>query len=176
MSINLQILNQEVIKKLKKFNFFTNVSVKSIAFNIERGYIDKEIVISQASATDILMKSKLVREIAKEIGIKYSSAKNLKEVLYHEYGHAYSRNHTSKKFRAEFRRLFGGYTSNQESIYDPEIHISEYASKNPDEDFCECFMHFLKWNGKINFNNLPGKEYTNGIYYKMKFIKQLSYK
>lgn len=172
-STNIKIVNQ-----LKQFNLFTKVKVYASLFNISRGHFSNEdepsITLFQISLTQLiqpLFNSCISSYVNKQF---YPDDSNICDVLRHEYGHAYSASHIRYKgFKKGYTKIFGEFNSEQESQYDSVLHISEYSSLKPDDDFAECFMYFLKWNGHWRNKNLPGKEYINGIFNKMKFIESL---
>ena len=98
---------------------------------------------------------------------EYSS---LRQIIFHEYGHALAHRHP-KFFQSKvFSKAFGSSFSSDQSFYfDPDIFVTEYAEKNASEDFCETFMLFLKHKGK-----LPTRLSSPAIKMKWQFIKKLS--
>lgn len=79
-----------------------------------------------------------------------NSPSSLRDVLRHEYAHAFAYTHqdliNSKKFSAAF---WGNHDSNTEWVYDKQLFVSEYAATNQMEDFAETFMYYVKRKGKI---------------------------
>jgi hypothetical protein len=169
----LYSLNQEVIENLKNLNLFTPIEFKCILFDPDRGVYSpnkKTITIAQISIKELMD-----RLIPRQMVTDYSNACSMKEILYHEYGHAYSDKHSKKLlFREPFDKLFGDYNSVESSIYNTKIHISKYASTNPDEDFSECFMYYVKWKGNYLKKRINGKKLINGVFNKIEFIDKLS--
>jgi hypothetical protein len=102
------------------------------------------------------------------------STTSLRDVLRHEYGHAFAVEHPSHIRRSkEFRATFGAAYDDEEPpySYDPKMHVSKYAATAPYEDFAETFMTYVKYGGKIHrFKNRPV------LHKKMKFIQTLASK
>jgi hypothetical protein len=86
--------------------------------------------------------------------------KGIKDVLRHEYAHALLFHYPKIKGIERFA-LFG-HTKNQDD------YISHYAMTNPEEDFCETFMAYIKHKGK-----LPYKRASSRLKHKWSFITSL---
>ena len=72
------------------------------------------------------------------------SRSSLRDVLRHEYGHVVADKHRGLFRSSEFRDAFDGSHESIEDVdYDPECHVSLYASTCPSEDFAEVFMNYL---------------------------------
>jgi len=94
---------------------------------------------------------------------------SLADVLRHEYGHAVADTHRGLMRSRKFSDTFGGaHNSFIRQEYDEDVHITEYAAKNPAEDFAEVFMFYLKHKGKIPYH----LDYTP-ISKKWRFIENL---
>lgn len=96
---------------------------------------------------------------------------SLKDILRHEYAHAFAYTHRKLISSRQFKLAFGTFHDDLDTswVYDPKYFISEYASTNPMEDFAETFMIYLEYSGK-----LPTKFNFPVIKQKWKFIKNLS--
>jgi hypothetical protein len=81
-------------------------------------------------------------------------------MLRHEYGHAFQYHYPEIMHSKGFRSF--GHTTNAED------YVSEYAMTNPDEDFCETFLKYLKHRGKI-----PRKYRSPRLLRKWRFIASL---
>lgn len=93
----------------------------------------------------------------------------LRDVLRHEFGHALVDLHPMLFRTIEFRKAFGASIRAQAPWkYDPEHHITQYAATNPEEDFCETFMVWLKWGGSP-----PITRYPDGLQRKFRFISSM---
>jgi hypothetical protein len=175
--LKLSEINQKVIQKLIKKNLYTPVTFTHSALGPERGsfYQNKNneptIKISSLSWTDLITNG-IGGAVADLFGITRSAADTPEEVLFHEYGHAYQHAHNSVSFKRQFSKVFGNSQTAEE--YNETIHISPYAALETDEDFAECFMYFMAWNGDWKTVKLFGKEYSNGVYNKIAFIDSLS--
>lgn len=94
----------------------------------------------------------------------------LRDVLRHEWAHALAYHHHDLVSRKSFKRAFdGGHDDDDTFVYDPEIHISPYAAKDPSEDFAENFMHYIRCRGV-----LPRRWQTPAIASRWQFIAGLS--
>ncbi len=83
---------------------------------------------------------------ALKIGPYYS----LRSILRHEYGHAIADLHPGLLRRFRFAEVFGNsYESGRSSPYDPEAHVSRYASSEPAEDHSEVFEMYLRHKGRL---------------------------
>lgn len=83
---------------------------------------------------------------------------SIRDIIRHEYAHGIAHCHPKMVSIASFDKTFqGSHDLGKGLAYDPEHHVSYYASKNTCEDFAEVFMYFLKYNGKIPpmFSGLP---------------------
>ncbi len=67
--------------------------------------------------------------------------RNVRDMLRHEYGHALLFYYPSIGSRKGFV-VFGGTT-------DCNDYVSKYAMTKPEEDFCETFMVYMKFKGKL---------------------------
>ncbi len=96
---------------------------------------------------------------------------SLKDILRHEYAHAFAFTHKKLMKSKEFKSAFGTYHDDIETSweYDPEFFISEYASTMAMEDFAETFMYYLEYSGI-----LPRRFNFPVIKMKWEFIRQLS--
>jgi hypothetical protein len=154
-----------VILELKRLNLYEPVDIHAIPFGMDAlGYCVSEgrpeihiPVISGARFAELLP------------GRAYTS---LADVLRHEFGHAYDFAGRSRTFRKRYWNLFG--RSQKEFEFDEDLHITEYAATNSNEDFAECFMMFVKWSGKWRHRRLPGREYVNGAWEKMRFLEAVA--
>jgi hypothetical protein len=81
-----------------------------------------------------------------------SNTKNnsLRDVIRHEYAHAFAHQYPELIFTQKFSNVFGGtYNDFTSSLMPAESYISDYAKTMPMEDFAETFMFYLKHKGKI---------------------------
>jgi hypothetical protein len=95
----------------------------------------------------------------------------LRDILRHEFGHAYAHTHPKKMKNKTFERVFGGPHEIDSALgqeYDPARHVTEYAANMPLEDFAEVFMFYVKHKGK-----LPAKFDTPAIRKKWNFVAAL---
>ena len=101
--------------------------------------------------------------------INGGSSTSLRDVIRHEYGHAFADTHR-KLIRAKpFADAYDApHFSEVEWVYDPKIHVSEYAATSPMEDFAETFMEYLWRKGR-----LPKKWDTPNIKPKWQYIDWL---
>lgn len=101
----------------------------------------------------------------------YRDSFSLRHVLRHEYGHALAHRHPSLLKRSkDFTLIFGGRYDRRTRVdkYDPIMHVSEYASKNPSEDFAETFALYVRSNG-----NISRYSHLAGIFMKLLFVHNL---
>jgi hypothetical protein len=99
-------------------------------------------------------------------GQRYTS---VADVLRHEHGHALADTHRGLFRSRQFRSAFGAaHNWKKRFEFDPDFHVSDYASTNPMEDFAETFMLFLKHGGR-----LPARIDTRYIRAKWKFVERL---
>jgi len=98
---------------------------------------------------------------------------SLKDILRHEYAHAFAFTHKRLIKSKEFRNSFGTFHDDLKTkwIYDSNLFISEYAATNAMEDFAETFMYFLEYSGQ-----LPKKFNHPAVKAKWNYIKHLSNK
>ena len=91
----------------------------------------------------------------------------LRDVLRHEYAHAYADLYPKLSRSREFVRVFGGSYDRSRRVrtFDPDQHVTEYASTTPAEDFAEVFMFFVKHRGRLR-----GSLDTSAIRRKWRFI------
>jgi hypothetical protein len=96
---------------------------------------------------------------------------SLKDILRHEYGHAFAYTHKKLMRTDAFRAAFGTHHDDLETSweYDPERFISEYAATNAMEDFAETFMYYLEYSGQ-----LPSRHNHRAIRKKWGYVKSLS--
>jgi hypothetical protein len=84
---------------------------------------------------------------------KYSS---IRDVVRHEYAHAFAHQYFVLIQKKAFEIAFGGdYNSAYKKEMPADAYFTKYAMEYPREDFAETFMLYLKWKGK-----LP-KKFTN---------------
>ena len=94
---------------------------------------------------------------------------SLRDLLRHEYGHALADNHRGLIRSRQFRNAFGTHHDDTEPArYDPDQHVSGYASTSASEDFAETFMYYVKHKGK-----LPKAFKVPKIKEKWSFVRQL---
>jgi hypothetical protein len=99
----------------------------------------------------------------------FGSYLSLAHVLRHEFAHAVADVHHRLTRCERFRKAFGAsYDSGIASSYDPEEHISVYASSQPAEDFAEMFAAYVRHRG-----DLPTKWGTPPIRTKWSYIRKL---
>ncbi|MGB0713820.1 MAG: hypothetical protein ACPGUC_09700 [Gammaproteobacteria bacterium] len=94
----------------------------------------------------------------------------LRDILRHEYGHAVADVYPKLSRSKAFRQAFGASYDRGERIapYNPEQHVTRYASTEPAEDFCEVFMYYVKHRGR-----LPARFDTPVIRRKWAYVEQL---
>lgn len=121
------------------------------------GYYDGEIIIPMTGL------DRLFRGLGPFCG--------LKDVLRHEYGHAFADKYPHLVRRnPEFSRYFGSrYDTRIESEYDPNAYLTGYATVSPEEDFAECFMALLKYKGGVE-----RFRHRLLLYRKLKWMKSLA--
>jgi hypothetical protein len=163
----LNIVQDELIQhnfwdiKLSKIEVFWDIY--SSAYGFQNFYNNKKYGAKGSINIPAFSKSKF-QEL---FGTPYVS---LKDILRHEYGHAFA--YCNKKLIStiEFKNTFGGKHNNLERFYyDSKFFVSDYASLNTMEDFAETFMYYLEYSGV-----LPKKFNHPIIANKWKFINQLS--
>lgn len=74
----------------------------------------------------------------------------LRDILRHEFAHAYAHVHPQFVKSREFKAVFGGPHELDRSLeqeYNPARHVTEYAASMPMEDFAEVFMFYVKHKG-----------------------------
>lgn len=74
------------------------------------------------------------------------SKRGVRDILRHEYGHALLFHYPSIRTKKGY--TYFGHTS------DPNDYISNYAMSDPEEDFCETFMVYIKNRGEIQRQKL----------------------
>lgn len=95
---------------------------------------------------------------------------SLKDILRHEYGHAFAYCNKKLLSNEEFKNAFGGIHNNLSRFeYDPKYFVSQYAALNTMEDFAETFMLYLEYSGI-----LPNRFNFPAIADKWEFIYKLS--
>lgn len=94
----------------------------------------------------------------------------LRDILRHEYGHVVADLYPKLSRSKAFRNAFGASYDRGTRIapYNPEEHVTKYASTQPAEDFCEVFMYYVKHRGQ-----LPARFDTPAIRKKWAFVEQL---
>jgi len=95
----------------------------------------------------------------------------LRDILRHEFAHAYAHTHPEKVNKQTFERVFGGPHTLDTRLaqdFDPSRHVSEYAATMPMEDFAEVFMLYVKHKGL-----LPATLDTPAIRKKWNFVAAL---
>lgn len=100
-----------------------------------------------------------------------SAMTSIRDVLRHEYAHAYADTHRATMRTPAFKNAF--QTPHKINAvwsweYDPEIFVSEYAATNSGEDFAETFMIYVKHKGV-----LPYKYQYPAIEAKFDFVASL---
>jgi len=73
------------------------------------------------------------------------------DVLRHEWAHALADRRPKLVENRSFRRVFGGRYETQTQVeeYDPDLHLTPYASSMPCEDFAETFHFYLRHKGRL---------------------------
>lgn len=95
----------------------------------------------------------------------------LRDILRHEFAHAYAHTHPEKVNNQRFERVFGGPHTLDTRLaqdFDPCRHVSAYAATMPMEDFAEVFMLYVKHKGL-----LPAALDTPAIRKKWNFVAAL---
>ncbi len=94
---------------------------------------------------------------------------SLRDVLRHEFAHALADTHRGLFRSRRFSEAFGAaHTWEFGCEYDPEHHVTPYASIAPAEDFAEVFMLYLRCRGR-----LPSSLATDSIVQKWRFVEDL---
>lgn len=96
----------------------------------------------------------------------------MRDILRHEYGHAFAVEHPSLVRRSrEFCDTFGGrYDSRSQAVaYSQTEHVTEYAATSPQEDFAETFMTYVRAGGRVSKFRRRG-----GVYRKLQFVRALA--
>lgn len=172
----------EVKNELKSKNLLTDVEVIVHSIGGSRGYYEDEgePQIHINKWTPLRVGEQSVRKLVRLTGNSMSAGVTTTQVLYHEFGHAYAEdkfNYGDQAFIREYISLFGSpYEEDEsgemeESEYDSDIHISEYAATSPDEDFAEIFMAYCLFGENWLWS---GEEYLDGVQKKMDFVHRLS--
>lgn len=159
----LDIVQDELIQ-----HYFYDHRLANIKVIWVTGY-GKEYGHQKYKATgDIVIYSLSRSKLIEFFGGQYVS---LKDILRHEYAHAFAHTHPRLMKSQEFKKVFWtGHDDYETSwIYEPELFVSEYAASNAMEDFAETFMYFLEYSGK-----LPAKFKYPAIEAKWNFILNLS--
>ena len=97
-------------------------------------------------------------------GYWFRSTDGIRNVVRHEFGHAFADIHRAELRRPVFRRAFGAEcglrTVARFRRNWKETCVSEYASTNTQEDWAETFMLFLQHKGRLpaRFRGLPAIE------------------
>ncbi|MBU3677644.1 MAG: hypothetical protein FGM54_10775 [Chitinophagaceae bacterium] len=96
---------------------------------------------------------------------------SLKDILRHEFAHAFAFTHQKLIKNKLFKEAYGTFHDDDETAweFDERFFVSEYAATSAMEDFAETFMYFLEYNGK-----LPKKFNKPFIKRKWQFIQWLS--
>jgi hypothetical protein len=126
------------------------------------GFNRKKVMETQVSRTPLpsFRKQAYFTHDGKIFVPMFQSKKNVRDMLRHEYGHSLLFNYPKIAMKNEFIN-FG------HSI-DVNDYLTNYAMKNPDEDFCETFMTYMKHHGK-----LPHKHVSPRMMKKWRFINGL---
>jgi hypothetical protein len=94
---------------------------------------------------------------------------SLRDVIRHEYAHAFAHHYPQLIFKTEFSKVFGGsYNYANPSKMHPDAYVSEYAKTIPMEDFAETYMIYLKRKGKM-----PNSFKNKKLIAKWKFVKMV---
>lgn len=105
------------------------------------------------------------------LGGRRPPMRSLRDVLRHEYGHAFAHTHPGLVRRSQaFRAAFGAPYDSDTPAEGPcwGDHVTPYAATAPYEDFAETFMTYLRVRGRIGrFRGRPG------VYSKLQFVRQL---
>jgi hypothetical protein len=82
----------------------------------------------------------------------WESTDTLRELIRHEYGHAFAFYYPKLIFNSkEFENVFGGnYDYYEPSLMEEEAYVSYYAQTEPGEDFAETFSEFLLRQGVLS--------------------------
>ena len=98
------------------------------------------------------------------------SGVGLRDILRHEYGHVVADLYPKLSRSKAFRQAFGASYGREERIapYDPEKHVTKYASTEPAEDFSEVWMFHIKYGGR-----LPARFDTPAIRRKWKYVDRV---
>ena len=96
---------------------------------------------------------------------------SLKDILRHEYAHAFAHTHRGLIRSSLFKSVYGSHHDDEKITweYNSLYFVSEYAATNTSEDFAETFRYYLNYSGV-----LPLKFKTPIIKAKWNFIKELS--
>jgi hypothetical protein len=96
---------------------------------------------------------------------------SLRDVIRHEYGHAFAHYYPELIIRnKEFRKVFNGhyYAEHPKTIYDDASYVSSYAQTCPMEDFAETFMVYVRRHGK------PLKNMNDRLEAKWDFLRHMA--
>ena len=94
----------------------------------------------------------------------------LTDVLRHEFGHALANMNKALVRSSKFTDAFdGSHDCGTEFEYDPDVHVTGYASTDPSEDWAEVFMFYLKYDG-----SLPSSLDTPTIRAKWAFVRKFA--
>jgi hypothetical protein len=76
---------------------------------------------------------------------------SLKDILRHEYAHAFAYTPQSLIRSKLFKQYYGTHHDDYNTSweYDHRFFVSEYAATSAMEDFAETFMYFLEYNGRL---------------------------
>ena len=97
-------------------------------------------------------------------GFWFRSNDGIRNVVRHEFGHAFADVHCAEMRKPVFRRAFGAECGRQTVAQFrrnwKETCVSEYASTNTQEDWAETFMLFLQHKGRLpaRFRGFPAIE------------------
>jgi hypothetical protein len=124
-----------------------------------------------SASTIQIPRTSLARVVARLTGRHYPTC-SLRDVLRHEYGHAYAQAHPRRVRRnRHFSVVFGAPYDSRTPAANPSWndHITPYATTAPYEDFAEIFMTYLRVRGRI------GRfRHRSGVYAKLRFVKKLA--
>lgn len=84
----------------------------------------------------------------------WESTITLREVIRHEYGHAFAYHYPNLISNSkEFEKVFGGdYDYYKPSLMEEEAYVSSYAQSEPGEDFAETFGEYVLRQGVLSKN------------------------
>jgi hypothetical protein len=147
--------------KLSNINVYWDIY--SSAYGFQNFYDDKKYGSKGSITIPTFSRSKFQE-------LYTSDYVSLKDILRHEYGHAFAYCNKKLLSTVEFKNAFGGiHNSLNRFEYDPKYFVSKYAALNTMEDFAETFMLYLEYSGI-----LPNRYNFPAIANKWEFITKLS--